>query len=90
MHGTNVRIVYPQFTDYLTKLSVAQNISQYMYGFLINNVLRELTVAYLLEYTFLGSCNVCVLSALGQPRAKRSHMLKHHRRLIFAVANVVD
>jgi len=87
MHGANVKIVYPQFTDFLTQLSAAHNLSQYMYGFLINNVL---TTPYLLECKFLGSCNVCVLSALGQPHATRSHMLTHHRRLIFALANVAD
>jgi hypothetical protein len=49
-----------------------------------------LTKVYLFECTFLGRCNIGVPSALGQPHATRSHMLTHHRRLIFAVTNVVD
>ena len=46
MHGANVKIVYPQFTDFLTQLSAARNMSQYMYGFLITIVL---TAPYLLD-----------------------------------------
>jgi hypothetical protein len=54
------------------------------------SVLRVLTKVYLFECTFVGRCNVGVPSALGHPHATRSHMHTYHRRLIFAVKNVVD